>query len=73
MHDLSALIAPRPQFVEWGDQDTSRPVEPAFSHIRRVYDLVGAGHDLALDVFPGGHLFRGARSLPWLAERLGAR
>jgi dienelactone hydrolase len=73
MHDLSALIAPRPQFVEWGDQDTSRPLEPAFSQIRRAYDLVGAGEGLALDVFPGGHLFHGARSLPWLAEKLGAR
>jgi hypothetical protein len=72
MYDLSALIAPRPQFVEWGDQDTSRPVEPAFSEIRRAYDLVGAGEHLALDVFSGGHFFHGGRSLPWLAEQLGA-
>lgn len=69
--DLSALIAPRPQFVESGKQDSAYPLEPAFTMVRRAYDLLGAADRLGLDAYDGGHLFRGEVSIPWMVERLG--
>ena len=71
MPDISALIAPRPQFVESGIQDTNYPYEPAFSMTKRAYELLGVSERLGLDRYDGGHLFRGEESIPWLAGRLG--
>jgi hypothetical protein len=70
--DLSALIAPRPQFVESGIQDTAYPLEPALTMVRQAYALLGVPDRLGLDRYDGGHLFRGAASIPWMAERLRA-
>lgn len=69
--DLSALIAPRPQFIESGRQDTPYPLEPAFTMVKRAYELLGSPDRLGLDSYDGGHLFRGEISIPWLVEWLG--
>jgi hypothetical protein len=71
--DLSALIAPRPQFVESGAQDTPYPLEPAWTMVRRAYDLLDASDRLGLDRYDGGHMFRGEQSIPWLVKQLGGR
>ena len=68
--DLSALIAPRPQFVESGRQDAPYPPEPAFSLVQRAYELLGVPERLGLDQYEGGHMFRGEKSIPWLVEQL---
>lgn len=68
--DLSALIAPRPQFVESGKQDAAYPLEPAFTMVQRAYDLLGVPDRLGLDRYDGGHLFRGEISIPWMIEQL---
>lgn len=70
MHDIAALIAPRPLMIESGTHDLPYPVEPAFSHTRRAYRLVGAPGNLFLHRYDGGHLFHGTRSLPWLMRQL---
>ncbi len=70
MPDLSALIAPRPQFVESGAQDTPYPPEPAFTLVRRAYELLDASQRLGLDLYEGGHMFHGEVSIPWLIEQL---
>jgi hypothetical protein len=66
MPDISALIAPRPQFVEYGKKDTQYPIEPAFSMVKRAYEYQGAPGNLGLDIFEGGHMFHGAESIPWM-------
>ena len=71
MPDISAMIAPRPQFIESGIHDTNYPHEPAYSMTKRAYELLGVPERLGLDRYDGGHLFRGKESIPWLAERLG--
>ena len=72
MPDISALIAPRPQFVESGIDDTYYPHEPAYSMTQQAYRLLGAEDRLQLHRYPGGHMFNGARSIPWMLEQLGA-
>lgn len=69
--DLSALIAPRPQFVESGIQDVAYPHEPAAAMVHRAYELLGAPARFVMDRYEGGHLFRGTLSIPWLTEQLG--
>jgi len=70
MPDIAALIAPRSQFVESGKQDYPYPVEPAFSLVRRAYELLGAEKNLGLDQYDGGHMFYGANSISWMVEQL---
>jgi dienelactone hydrolase len=70
MTDIAALIAPRPLFVESGKQDHAYPVEPAYSLTRRAYGLLGAEADLGLDLYEGGHMFRGVDSIPWMVNEL---
>ena len=70
MPDIAALIAPRPLFVESGKRDHSYPVEPAFSLTQKAYRLLGAEENLGLDLYEGGHIFRGADSINWMVERL---
>jgi hypothetical protein len=73
MPDLSALIAPRPQFVESGKQDTDYPFEPAFTMVQNAYDLLCVPDRLGLDRYDGGHMFRGEVSIPWMVEQLDSR
>lgn len=70
MPDLSALIAPRPQFVESGIEDSYYPHEPAYSLTQRAYRLLGAETHLRLHRYPGGHMFNGEQSIPWMVEQL---
>ena len=66
----TGLIAPRPIFVEWGTEDISRPVHPAFEMAQQIYRAAGAVDGIVLHEFNGGHIFTGARSLPWLVGNL---
>ena len=68
--DIAGLIAPRPIFVEWGNQDTSRPVHPAFETTKKIYSVANAEDRITLHEFEGGHVFLGQRSLPWLIQEL---
>ena len=68
--DLSALIAPRPQFVESGISDTPYPHEPAYAMAREAYELLDAAGHLQLHRYEGGHMFNGTRSIPWMVEQL---
>ena len=70
MPDISALIAPRPQFVESGAQDIVYQTEPAYSMVKRAYVYHNAAENLDIDVYEGGHLFNGRRSIPWMLEKL---
>ena len=70
MPDIAGLIAPRPIFVEWGTEDVSRPVHPAFEMAQRIYRAANAGDQITLQEFDAGHLFSGEQSLPWLVQTL---
>jgi dienelactone hydrolase len=78
MGDLGALIAPRPLLIETGDQDTLNGasnvenVKPQVAIARRAYRVLKADKLLVHDVFPGGHRWHGAVSVPWLKARMGA-
>ena len=72
MPDIAGLIAPRPIFVEWGTEDVSRPVQPAFEMAQKIYRAASAEDKIDLHQFDAGHLFSGERSLPWLVETLSA-
>jgi dienelactone hydrolase len=68
--DIAAHIAPRPLFVESGTEDAPYPHEPAWSLTQRAYDLQGAGDRPRLHRYPGGHMFNGEQSIPWMVEQL---
>ena len=68
--DIAGLIAPRPIFIEWGNQDTSRPVHPAFETAQKIYSAANAEDRITLHEFDGGHVFLGLRSIPWLIQEL---
>ena len=70
--DLSALIAPRPQFIESGIDDEPYPHEPAFGMVQKAYELLDSPENLHLHRYPGGHMFRGEKSIPWLVSTLSA-
>lgn len=70
MPDLSALIAPRPQFIESGIRDTNYPHEPAFSLLQEAYELLGVSDRLDLHRYNSGHEFNGTKSIPWLVRQL---
>ena len=70
MPDISALIAPRPQFVESGDADAGYPYQPAFDMVREAYTLLGAREHLGLHRYTGGHMFHGGESIPWMVQQL---
>ena len=62
--DIAGLIAPRPLFVENGEQDSIFPVDGvrlAFEKTRSIYQILGKEEDLALEVFPGKHEFWGKK------------
>lgn len=76
MGDIGALIAPRPLLIETGDKDPLNGasglanVASQVDVVRRAYRLLGAEDRLYHDIFPGGHLWHGARALPWLRQWL---
>lgn len=70
MPDISALIAPRPLFVESGIQDPNFPHQPAFDMTQRIYEQLAAPDNIGLHRYDGGHMFHGGESIPWLVDRL---
>jgi len=70
MPDIASLIAPRPIFIEFGTEDISRPVQPAFSMTKRAYELLATPENIQLDIFEGGHVFNGEKSLIWMEKIL---
>ncbi|NQX66974.1 dienelactone hydrolase family protein [Paenibacillus alba] len=71
--EIIGLIAPRPLFVESGEQDEVFPIESAKEAIRRltgIYRSFGAEHQLDFDLFSGGHEISGRESFDWLKSRL---
>lgn len=70
MPDISALIAPRFQFVESGMKDIYYPVEPAYSMVKKAYELLGAEENIDMDLYDGGHEFHGTNSIPWMISML---
>jgi dienelactone hydrolase len=75
MHDIAGLIAPRPLFVESGEQDNIFPIDASIesvNHVRQIYGVFGAADRVDHEVFPGEHSFWGKRGIPFLARHLSA-
>jgi len=70
MPDISALIAPRPQFVESGEKDKGYPYQPAFDMVAEAYTLLGARDHLGVHRYNGPHMFHGGESIPWMVRQL---
>jgi hypothetical protein len=73
MYDIAGLIAPRPLFVESGDQDNIFPIaasRESFARVKRVYEVLGNGDLAEHEVFAGEHSFHGVAGLPFLAQHL---
>jgi dienelactone hydrolase len=71
--DIAGLAAPRPQLFVAAEHDHFFPIEgvyPAFETVRRIYDSLGAGERVELDVGPEGHRFYKKRVWPFLARWL---
>jgi hypothetical protein len=76
MHDVGGLIAPRPLFVESGEQDNIFPIRASiesFNEVRKIYEVFGAGDRIEQEVFPGEHSFWGKRGIPFLKRHLSVR
>ena len=73
MHDIAGLIAPRPLFVESGEQDRIFPIGASIesvAEVRKIYGVFGAPERVEHEVFPDEHLFWGRRGIPFLARHL---
>ena len=73
MHDLAALVAPRPLLVESGTQDVIFPitaVRAGLGKARRHYALHHADAALAQHLFVGGHRIDGRKAMPFLQQHL---
>jgi hypothetical protein len=73
MHDVAGLIAPRPLFVESGEQDRIFPVRASiesFEEVRKIYSVFDVPDLVEQEVFPDEHLFWGRRGMPFLARHL---
>ena len=72
MADIAGLIAPRPVFIESGENDPIFPpgaTRRALDDLRRVYRVFGAEDRLASRFFPGAHEWGGAPAIDWLEEQ----
>ena len=75
MHDIAGLIAPRPLFVESGEQDRIFPVHASVESVqavRAIYQVFAAEDRIEQEVFPDEHAFWGKRGIPFLARHLAA-
>ncbi|WP_284641063.1 dienelactone hydrolase family protein [Paenibacillus silviterrae] len=73
MPDLLALLAPRPLFIESGDEDHLFPAETVkevISKLRSLYTQLEAGERFAFDIFEGKHEIKGRYSYDWLTTVL---
>lgn len=67
--DLIGLIAPRPLFIESGENDPIFPVasvREAVEIVQNVYLEENAASVLQYDIFPGVHEVSGRAAYPWL-------
>lgn len=77
MHEMLALIAPRPLLLSTSDEDFVFPnggwsARRAIARIKPVYDLLGAARNLSSYFFDGGHNFTSdasANAYAWLEQR----
>ncbi len=78
MHELLALIAPRPLFLSTSDEDFVFPnagwsARRALARVSLVYELLGAKEKLSSYFFSGGHSFPGdasSNAYAWLQRWL---
>ena len=78
MHEVLALIAPRPMLLSTSDEDFVFPnggwsARRALARLKPVYDLLGAGGNLSSYFFDGGHNFTSAataNAYAWLDRQL---
>jgi dienelactone hydrolase len=73
MHDIAGLVAPRPLFVESGEQDNIFPIAASLESFKQVHEIYGvfqAVDRVAHEVFPADHSFWGKRGIPFMAEHL---
>jgi dienelactone hydrolase len=73
MYDVAGLIAPRPLWVESGQEDQIFPIaasRASFAKVKGIYEVFGAGDRTGQEVFPGPHGFSGKQGLPFLAKHL---
>lgn len=74
MHDLAALIAPRPMLVEAGTRDPIFPVRAvraAVAKARAAYRVLGTPGGLETDYFEGRHQLGGRKAFGFLQLVLG--
>ncbi len=60
VHDIGALIAPRPLLVAAANRDGLYSIEAirtAFNNVERIYKLLGAQENIAFVETPGGHSY----------------
>ena len=73
MYHLAGLVAPRALFIESATRDLIYPAEGtkrAYAQAKRIFDALGAGHQIALEVFDGDHEFSGRSCFEFLADKL---
>lgn len=73
MHDIAGLIAPRPLFVESGEQDNIFPIassKASFAEVQKIYEVFGSADRTRQEVFPGEHSFWGKQGIPFLTKNL---
>lgn len=73
MPDLLGLIAPRPLFIESGDEDRVFPAsaaKTAYERLAQIYETLGAGGNLGADFFAGGHEIGTGVAFDWLEQML---
>jgi dienelactone hydrolase len=71
--DVAGLIAPRPCLVQMGSKDgcfLESDALAAYQHLERIYRAAGAGEQLELDHFDGGHEVNPGPLLEFLGRRL---
>ncbi|RKN79023.1 alpha/beta hydrolase family protein [Paenibacillus ginsengarvi] len=73
MYDIAGLVAPRPLLVVHGEHDSIYPADAtreAFSHVRELYEAIGAPDRCELYVGDGGHRYYKAPVWPFMAKYL---
>lgn len=71
--DLQGLLAPLPLLLDIGIHDTTFHVDGAlacYRQVERIYTAAGAGENLHLNLFPGGHAWPGNRSCEFFTRHL---
>lgn len=71
--ELIGLIAPRPLFLEAGQNDPifpARGFKKAAAELQAIYEREGVPGQLQCDIFPGVHEISGRVSYQWLHQTL---